>query len=83
MIQTFKIIHGFSDVNPVAATWFRKINHNRVSRMANDPLNLNFELGNTKLQNNFFSLRVPRKRNSIPQEVKQSSTVSAHLQGEL
>ena len=45
MIQTFKIIHGFSDVNP--ATWFRKINHNRVTRMAIDPV----KLGNTKLQN--------------------------------
>ena len=38
MIQTFKIIHGFCDVNP--ATWFRKVNHNRVTRMANNPLNL-------------------------------------------
>ena len=38
MIQTFKIMNGFCDVNP--ATWFRKINHNRVTRMANDPLNL-------------------------------------------
>ena len=47
IIQTFKIIHGFCDVNP--ATWFRKINHNRVTRMANDP----FELGNTKLQDQY------------------------------
>ena len=45
MIQTFKIIHGFCDVN--SATWFRKINHNRVTRMATDPV----KLGNTKFQN--------------------------------
>lgn len=74
MIQTFKIIHGFSDVNP--ATWFRKINHNRVTRMANDPLNLEIQTSRTSIRNNFFSLRVPRKWNSIPQEVKQSTTVN-------
>ena len=69
MIQTFKIIHGFCDVNP--ATWFRKINHNRVTRMANDPLNLEIQNSRTSFRNNFFSLRVPRKWNSIPQEVKK------------
>ena len=74
MIQTFKIIHGFSDVNP--ETWFRKINHNRVTRMANDPLNLEIQTSRTSIRNNFFSLRVPRKWNSIPQEVKQSTTVN-------
>ena len=74
MIQTFKIIHGFSDVNP--ATWFRKINHNRMTRMANDPLNLEIQTSRTSIRNNFFSLRVPRKWNSIPQEVKQSTTVN-------
>ena len=75
MIQTFKIIHGFCDVNP--ATWFfRKINHNRVTRMANDPLNLEIQNSMTSIRNNFFSLRVPRKWNSIPQEVKQLTTVN-------
>ena len=74
MIQTFKIIHGFCDVNP--ATWFRKINHNRMTRMANDPLNLEIQNSRTSIRNNFFSLRIPRKWNSIPQEVKQSTTVN-------
>ena len=30
----------------------------------------------TSIRNKFFSLRVPRKWNSIPQEVKQSTTVN-------
>ena len=47
IIQTFKIIHGFCDVNP--PTWFRKINHNRVTRLTNDSV----KLGNTKLQNQY------------------------------
>ena len=47
MIQTFKIIHGFCDVNP--AIWFRKINHNRVTRMANDPLNLEIQNSRTSI----------------------------------
>ena len=59
MIQTFKIIHEFSDVNP--PTWFRKINHDRVTRMANDPLNLEIQNSMTSIRNNFFSLRVPKK----------------------
>ena len=74
MIQTFKIIHEFSDVNP--PTWFRKVNHDRVTRMANDPLNLEIQNSMTSIRNNFFSLRVPRKWNSIPQEVKQLTTVN-------
>ena len=74
MIQTFKIIHEFSDVNP--PTWFRKINHDRVTRMANDPLNLEIQNSMTSIRNNFFSLRVPRKWSSIPQEVKQLTTVN-------
>ena len=59
MIQTFKIIHGFCEINP--ATWFRKINHNRVTRIANDPLNLEIQNSRTSFRNNFFGLRVPRK----------------------
>ena len=30
MIQTFKILQGFSDVNP--ETWFSRINHSQVTR---------------------------------------------------
>ena len=74
IIQTFKIILGFSDVNP--ATWFRKINHNRVKRMANDQLNLEIQNSKTNIRNNFFSFRVPRKWNSFLHEVKQSTTLN-------
>ena len=35
MIQTFKTLQNFSDVNP--ATWFSRINHSRVTRNATDP----------------------------------------------
>ena len=74
-IQTFKIIYGFSDVKP--ATRFKNINHNRVTRMANDLLNLEIQNSRSSIRNNLFTFRVPRKWNSIPQEVKQSTTVKS------
>ena len=57
MIQTFKILQGFSDVNP--STWFSRI---QISR--------------TNVRSNFYSVRVPRKGNSIPSVIKESATVS-------
>ena len=61
MIQAFKIIHGFSDVN--TAAWFRKINYNRVTRMANDLLNV-------EIQNSRTSISISILK------VKQSTTVN-------
>ena len=74
MIQTFKILQGFSDVNP--STWFSRINHSRVTRNATDPLNLEIQISRTNVRSNFYSVRVPRKWNSIPSVIKESSTVS-------
>ena len=74
MIQTFKILIGFSDVNP--STWFRRINHSRVTRNATDPLNLEIQISRANLKSNFYNVRVPRKWNSIPSVIKESSTES-------
>ena len=74
MIQTFKILQGFSDVNP--ATWFSRINHSRATRNAADPLNLEIQISRTNVRSNFYSVRVPRKWNLIPSDIKESSTVS-------
>ena len=74
MIQTFKTLQGLSDVNP--GTWFSRINHSRVTRNATDPLNLEIQISRTYVRSNFYSVRVPRKWNLIPSDIKESSTVS-------
>ena len=59
MIQTFKILQGFNDVNP--ASWFTRINHIRLTRNATDPLNLEIQISRTNVRSNFYSVRVNQK----------------------
>ena len=75
MIQAFKILQGFSDVNP--STWFSRFNHSRVTRNATDPSNLEIQVkSRTNVRSNYCNVRVPRKWILIPSVIKETSTVS-------
>ena len=75
MIETFKILRGFTNVD--SSTWFTRININaRHTRNNAGLLNLERREGRSALRRNFFSCRVPPTWNSIPDNVKASTTVS-------
>ena len=75
MIQAFKIIHRVDDVDP--GTWFQHVDVNRpnLTRSTACPLNLLNRRTNTSVRENFFSVRIVKKWNSLPECLKNSATV--------
>ena len=53
MVQVFKIVHGWDQVN--SSHWFQHVNRNGiVTRGVDDPLNLAHSRSNLDLRKNFF-----------------------------
>ena len=76
LIQAFKIIRGFNDVD--RSTWFEFANQNNTviqTRSSSHPLNLRKKRCNTEIKKNFFSNRVVDDWNALPSHVKESSTI--------
>ena len=76
MIQVFKILEGYDNVNP--DTWFRKASENslRSTRQSVDPTNLLKPKVKTELRSNFFSVRIVNEWNHLPLEIKMAPSLS-------
>ena len=77
LIQTFKIIKGIDDVN--VNIWFKLVGENpaRVTRNTSHPLNICANNPRCEIRKNFFSNRVVQNWNALPNEVKDSFSVSS------
>ena len=75
MVETYKIIHKKNNVK--RETWFKLYDqeHNRVTRLAADPLNIRSQPSRLELRKHFFSNRVVELWNSLPSEVKNARNV--------
>ena len=76
LIQAFKIIRGFDDVE--SDTWFDLVGQDptRITRHTQDPLNICRKNPRTEIRRNFFSNRVIDTWNNIPSEIKNSRSVA-------
>ena len=76
MIQVFKILNGFDNVNP--DTWFRKVidASQRPTRQSMDPTALLKPKVKTEVRSNFFSVRVVNEWNRLPLELKMVPSLS-------
>ena len=77
MIQIWKIVHQKDNVDP--AIWFEMASvNNRLTRHSTCPWNINSRRSKDtgEIRNNYFSVRVVDKWNSLPESVKSSSTLN-------
>ena len=76
MIQVFKILNGFDNVNP--DTWFRRAIDvsQRPTRQSMDPTALLKPKVKTDIRSNFFSVRVVNEWNRLPLELKMVPSLS-------
>lgn len=77
LVQTFKIVRGFDNVD--LRTWFTLVGDNpvRLTRDTSDPLNILRQNSRTEIRRNFFSQRVITPWNNLASEVKNSRSVFA------
>lgn len=76
MIETYKILNGFTSADP--SIWFNCIPATaRQTRNTAGYMNLERLQARTQIRENFFSVRVPPVWNSLPDEVKKSTSISA------
>jgi hypothetical protein len=72
MVEMYKIVTGKSAVD--ANTWFERVNAEGVmTGQAADPLNVKIPVARLEVRKNFFSVRVCKKWNSIPSEIKKTA----------
>lgn len=76
LVQTFKIIRGFDDVDH--AIWFDLVGNNptRHTRQTNDPLNILRPNPRNEIRRSFFSVRVVDAWNALPSEVKHAKSIT-------
>jgi hypothetical protein len=72
MVMVHKIMHGESELE--SAHWFDKFTGDRLTRAASDPLNVKSRGGRLDIRTGFFSNRVARSWNEIPEEIKNVRT---------
>ena len=76
MVQTFKIIHGYDNVD--ASTWFTLVGDNVDRHTRNLSYNKNLIAARSKTDTrlNFFTNRVVKLWNSLPTEIKESNSIN-------
>ena len=76
MIETWKILHRMEDVDP--DTWFQMAASTcqRTTRQTNAPLQISLPSARLEIRKNFFSVRCVNQWNSLPDKVKQVTTVN-------
>ena len=71
MIQTFKIVNGFDNVDK--STWFKFVGlREQVTRLNQDGLNLAKPIARLEIRKHFFSHRVIDLWNTLPHDVKHA-----------
>jgi hypothetical protein len=74
MVQTFKILRGFDNVN--SGTWFQNVDTSvRMTRSAADPLNMKPQAARLEIRRHFFSNKVVNGWYLIPSELQNARTV--------
>ena len=75
LVETYKIMHGLSDVD--YKTWFATASENasRTTRLTADPLNISKPISNTSVRQNFFSSRVIDSWNNLPASTKRATSL--------
>ena len=84
MIQTFRIMSGIDQVDP--QTWFNPnsqvVRGGAASTRSTTGLhNIQEKWARTDVRRNFFSLRVIKPWNMVPDEVKEATTVNGFKNG--
>lgn len=76
LIQTYKIIKELDAVKP--SLWFNLAGSNSVrqTRLTNNPINILPGRSRLEIRSNFFSQRVPEKRNNLPDSMKDSRNLA-------
>ena len=76
MVQVFKAIHDYDQVD--YTTWFKLVGEapTRVTRGTSDPLNIVLSASQTDLRRHFFSQRVSRSWNELPSDLKRAQSVA-------
>ena len=77
LCQVWKIIHKHDDVPE--STWFTRANTNslRTTRQNASDYNLSEPRVQKEIKRNFFSTRVTKPWNNLPEHVKSANTISA------
>ena len=75
MIQTYKILRGFDNVD--YKTWFTKVNNNNT-RLSSFHLNPQPSRSNHEIRRHFFGQRVVNTWNTLPNYVKDSVPTQVH-----
>ena len=79
MIQTFKIVNGFDNVDK--NTWFKFVGlREQVTRLNQDSLNLVKPVAKLEIRKNFFSHRVIDLWNALPYDVKHARNTAQFKQ---
>ena len=76
LVETYKIMHGVSDVD--YKTWFVRASENasRTTRLTADPYSIAKQNPNTSLRQNFFSNRVIDDWNDLPVSTKGATNLN-------
>jgi hypothetical protein len=72
MVMVHKIMHGHGELDP--GHWFDKFTGDRLTRAASDPMNIKSRGGRMDIRTGFFSNRVTRHWNEIPENIKNVPT---------
>ena len=84
MIQTFKIMSGTDQVKP--ETWFNlgsavEREGAAQTRGVTGPLNIQERWASSEVRRNFFSIRVIKPWNNLPEDLKTAATVDNFKNG--
>jgi hypothetical protein len=72
LVMVYKIMHGHGDLDP--DHWFDKYTGDRLTRAASGPMNVKSRGGRLEIRSGFFSNRVAKSWNEIPEEIKNART---------
>ena len=76
LCQVWKIIHNHDDVEE--STWFKRANivNTRQTRQNSSQYNLAEPQANRDIRRQFFTIRVVKPWNSLPEQIKSARTIS-------